>query len=101
MCALACVCAGACACSHTCVHAHTICTEHRAQDTVRNKSEVMDKCLSWLNKLIKNRNIKKVLDEEALLVFTLALACLNDLDRDEWGILNKFSRECNVGGISQ
>lgn len=61
----------------------------------------MDKCLSWLNKLIKTRNIKKVLDEEALLVFTLAPACLKDLDRDEWGILNKFSRECNVGGISQ
>ena len=49
--------------------------------------------MSWLNKLIKRRSIKKVLDEEAVLVFTLAPACLSDLDRDEWGIINEFSRE--------
>lgn len=29
-----------------------------------------------------------MLDEEAVLVFTLAPVCLSDLDRDEWGIIS-------------
>lgn len=61
----------------------------------------MNKCLSCSSKLIKNISAKKVLDEEALWVFTLAQTCLNDLDRDEWGILNKCSREYKAGGISR
>lgn len=59
-------------------------------------------CVQYMvsNKLIKNRNIKNVFDEEFLWFFIMVQFCFSDLDRDEQGMLNKCFREYKVGEIS-